>query len=277
MKKVLFQSDDFGLSHGVTDGIIRAIEDGIIRNTGLFVNMDSSEYAVKRIKAIKNVDFSLGIDINLVAGRPVSRSTQVPHLIDDSGLFLNSKKMMQKSPLVALEGILSIFEDDPYPYEEVLVEVENQVQHFIKMMGKTPDYMSPHSLMTPNIERATKEVAEKYHIYRLVDMMNNPRIKPLPGFLALSKNIPAMDQLEIDVEKILLEKALPSLQVNDTAYYIFHCGYVDEDLFRRSSMTLRRIKDLQAATSIRVKQFIENEKIELITYKDIVNMLTEND
>ena len=33
MEKLLFQSDDYGISDAVSDGIIKGIKEGIIRNT----------------------------------------------------------------------------------------------------------------------------------------------------------------------------------------------------------------------------------------------------
>ena len=66
MKKLIFQSDDYGISDAVTDGILKGIERGIICQTGLFVNMPSSERAARLIKDKRNV--AVGIDINLVAG-----------------------------------------------------------------------------------------------------------------------------------------------------------------------------------------------------------------
>ena len=69
MKRILFQSDDYGITQAVSEGILRGIREGIIRNTGLFVNLDCSAWAAEKIK---DVDVCLGVDINYVAGKPVS-------------------------------------------------------------------------------------------------------------------------------------------------------------------------------------------------------------
>ena len=42
--KLLTQSDDYGFTRGVTCGILDAIENGVVRNTGLFVNMPEGEH-----------------------------------------------------------------------------------------------------------------------------------------------------------------------------------------------------------------------------------------
>ena len=55
----------------------------------------------------------------------------------------------------------------------------------------------------------------------------------------------------------------------ETGYYIFHCGYIDADLFKVSSLTLRRAVDLDAALSKNIQKYIRQNQIELITYKDL--------
>ena len=46
--KLLTQSDDYGFTRGVACGILDAIEDGVVRNAGLFVNMPESERAASQ-------------------------------------------------------------------------------------------------------------------------------------------------------------------------------------------------------------------------------------
>ena len=59
-KRLLMQSDDYGITGAVSAGIRTAIEFGLIRNTGLFVNMPASEKAARDILA---EDVCRGIDI----------------------------------------------------------------------------------------------------------------------------------------------------------------------------------------------------------------------
>ena len=266
MKRILFQSDDYGITQAVSDGILRGVQEGIIRNTGLFVNMESSAYAADRIR---DTDVCLGIDINYVAGRPVSAPEQIPHLVNEDGRFYSSRELLERNKLLSMDGIIFLFETDPYPYEEIRIETENQVKRFRELTGRWPEYLHPHSVCTPNTERAAQEIAEKYHIFHSTDMMNSPVYHCLPGAIALSKGVSLEEQLKQDVEKELLETSLPALQDGETGYYIFHCGYVDADLFQVSSLTLKRMLDLKAALSKRVKEYIQQNNIELITYREL--------
>lgn len=266
MKRLLFQSDDYGITEAVSKGIIKGIQDGIIRNTGMFVNMPCSAVAAENIK---QVDVCLGIDINLVAGRPVTDPKLIPHLVDEQGNFITSRKQLASNKLVSMDDIIFHFEEDPYPYDEVLLETENQLKRFIDLTGKMPEYFHPHSLCTPNTEKAAKEIAEKHGIFQSVTMMYDTRYRQLPGAIVLSKNASIEDQIQQDVEKDLLETTLPALQEGETGYYICHCGYVDYDLFLQSSLTLRRIKDLSAVLSPAVKEYLAKNEIELISYRDL--------
>ena len=50
MIQLLVQSDDYGITSGVSAGIREGVKNGIIRNTGLFVNMPASYQAAQEIK-----------------------------------------------------------------------------------------------------------------------------------------------------------------------------------------------------------------------------------
>ena len=98
MKYLLFQSDDYGITNGVSDGILYGIKNGVVRNTGLFVNMASSKLSAQKIKDIPGID--VGIDINYVAGYPVSDINEVKSLVDEKGHFIPSKKYIKNNKLI---------------------------------------------------------------------------------------------------------------------------------------------------------------------------------
>lgn len=114
-----------------------------------------------------------------------------------------------------------------------LLETENQVKRFQELTGKMPEYPHPHSLITPNTDRAAREIAAKYGIYTPWICWLAKACRELPGAIMNRKGLGLEAQLQPPVEQNLLEHALPSMQDDETAYYIFHCGYVDADLFQR--------------------------------------------
>lgn len=265
-KRLLMQSDDYGITGAVSAGIRKALDFGLIRNTGMFVNMPASKQAALDILSY---DVCLGIDINYVCGKPVSDPSLLPHMVDENGNFISSGKMASQNKLLHMDelGLISTFEEDPYPYEEILLETQNQVERFIELTGKKPEYIHPHSLMTPNCYKAAKEVAKEYGILHTLDMMHQYRI--LPGTFDGAKGDSVESQMKYDVTGNLINRAIPSMTKDETCYFICHCGWVDYDLFQYTSLTLRRLKDLSAMCDPQLKDFIEKEGIELITYRDL--------
>ena len=55
MGKVIFNSDDFGYSHGVNYGIVDAYQRGILTSTTLMANMPGFEHAVKLKKELPDL------------------------------------------------------------------------------------------------------------------------------------------------------------------------------------------------------------------------------
>lgn len=265
-KRLLMQSDDYGITGAVSAGIRSAIEFGLIRNTGLFVNMPASE---KAVADILDYDVCLGIDINYVCGKPVSDPALVPHMVDEEGNFISSERMAKRSKLLHMDelNLISTFEEDPYPYEEILLETENQVKRFIELTGRKPEYIHPHSLMSDNCCKAAHEIAEKYGIFHTLDMMHRYRI--LPGTFDGTKGSSVESQMEYDVRGNLINNAIPTMGENETCYFICHCGWADYELFNYTTLTLRRLKDLSAMTDMYLKEYIQKNEIELITYRDL--------
>ena len=270
MKQLLIQSDDFGFTYGVTDGTIHAIKNGIIKNTGLFVNMKSSEYAANRVK---DLDVCLGIDINLVAGRPVSDPSLVPHLVREDGHFRSSRQILKDYPKYKTDRYLYIFDgEDPFPYDECLIETENQVKRFIELLGRKPEYINGHSVITPNTENAAKEIALKYGIENRSSALyfESDRFNDLSYF---GDYVPRGfdDQLNSSYKDYILNKVLPNLKEDKIQFFVGHCGYFDKDLVYETSLTVQRINDVDMATDPDIIKYIEENDIKLITYRDIEN------
>lgn len=263
--KLLFQSDDYGITEGVACGTLKGIRDGLIRNTGLFVNMPSSEFAAEQIKYYPQCCF--GIDINLVAGRPISPLDQVPSLVKPSGEFYTSGEIVAKSDVSLMDLKFDKMENDPYPLDETLIEAENQVKRFMELVGKKPGYIQGHSLLTPNINKALEMMAEKYEIPYTMNFLkeHNFHWVTINWYI---RPFPVEKQLQIDVEEGLM-KVIPEVLDHEYSFLVSHVGFVDEDLFRCSNYTIIRAKDLFMACSPRLKAFVETHKVELITYDDL--------
>ena len=151
-------------------------------------------------------------------------------------------------------------------HDQLYAEFDAQVQKFIELVGKVPDYIHAHAYGTATTEKVRREIAQKY---------NRPYSKTTADILI--GNYANMGwyimgspeaQLKEDLASYIVENR-SGFDMDGYGYLITHCGYADAPLFEMSSFNLCRVKDLEALTSDRVKNWIKENNIELITYNDL--------
>ena len=89
-RKLIINADDFGFNREITDGIVESHHNGVVTSTTLMINMPAAEYAVER--APDCPDMSIGLHVNLTAGRPVSDPSEIPSIVGSDGMFLGYQK-----------------------------------------------------------------------------------------------------------------------------------------------------------------------------------------
>jgi predicted glycoside hydrolase/deacetylase ChbG (UPF0249 family) len=140
-KRLIINADDFGLSRGITDGIILTHEKGILTSTSLMVNQPATEYAISRAEDAQ--DLGIGIHLNLTQGRPVLPRDRVRTLIDEEGNFFTCGTLAKK--LLRLQ--VSAYE----------IEAEFRAQiRLMKSYGLMPTHADSHHRihMYPSAARA---------------------------------------------------------------------------------------------------------------------------
>lgn len=85
MNGVIVGADDLGLSPGVTQGILDAHRDGVVRSTSLLVTFPGAEEGATLARAERRLE--VGLHIDLVGGHPASDAARVPSLVDAEGRF----------------------------------------------------------------------------------------------------------------------------------------------------------------------------------------------
>jgi predicted glycoside hydrolase/deacetylase ChbG (UPF0249 family) len=81
-------ADDLGVSRGVTDGILRCIDEGPVEGTSIVANGAAFDYAVTALSSRRRV--ALSVHLNLVEGPPVVPAGELDLLVDARGLLRNS-------------------------------------------------------------------------------------------------------------------------------------------------------------------------------------------
>ena len=121
--KILVQSDDFGFTKAVVDGMVDRFENGIITSTGLFANMPTRDYAVSKMRQFPNICFD--IDINVVSGPSCADSKLLPTLCNQrTGYFIKTSERLKDSEWGKKEF---------KPYDEVYIEECAQIEKFIEL------------------------------------------------------------------------------------------------------------------------------------------------
>lgn len=246
--KLIINADDFGLTSGVTKGIHDCLTKGVLTSTTLMVTMPYFLDAVKIIRenSLKNI----GLHLNISLGSPLTKC--------DSLVNLDNKFIKPK--------ILTT--DDKYKCEDICNEFNAQYQRFVKYLDQNPSHLDSHLYVHQIFEKVKKEIVilgEKIEVpVRDTDTKFYKKITFERNFKALKgENLDDM----IDKFKNLIMKN-KKLGV-DVLELMVHPGYVDDDLMKISSYNLGRKLELDVLMSSTIRTFLENEKIQLISYLDL--------
>jgi predicted glycoside hydrolase/deacetylase ChbG (UPF0249 family) len=93
-KRLVVNADDFGMSRGISDGILLAHRFGFLTSASLMVNMPGTDYALERLVSVSAL--SVGIHLNICRGKPISPVRDVPSLVDANGDFYPPPVMIRK-------------------------------------------------------------------------------------------------------------------------------------------------------------------------------------
>jgi len=265
--KLLVQGDDFGFTRGVTYGIIDAIDNGILRCTGLFTNMPSSEFAASFIKDRPQACF--GIDFNIVSGPSVADPRKIPALVDENGEFIRSTVRVKDPRFQTEEGRIEMF-----PYEQVDMEIRAQYQRFIELTGKKPGYLHGHSLMHENYMKSIRNLSAETGIPFSMDITSKYKFGSL--FAKMGPKAPGMNKKVFDPEAQLAKDSIKQVldnkdYLNSFEYAMIggHPGYIDAELLKLTTLSLERCKDQEMCVSPEIRKWVEESGIELITYYDL--------
>jgi chitin disaccharide deacetylase len=142
VRTLIVNADDFGLTRGVSAGILAAHRDGIVSSTTVLVTADPDR---AQLAQARDAGLGLGLHVNLTLGRPLTRGRS---LVDRSGAFLRDPRR------AAAVG-------DP---REVRAEIRAQVARFETLVGRLPTHLDTHhhvGLYAP-VREAVLELAREH-------------------------------------------------------------------------------------------------------------------
>lgn len=258
-KQLVVSADDFGFSRAYSAGNIRVVTEGVATVLALMSNMEAAPYAVDlRNRYAPHVEMSL--HVNFVQGRPVSDPEDIPSLVNGEGAFYRSSAWRGDDP------------SDPkcvgdvYPtYEDLKRETEAQIERFRELTGSYPLHFEGHSTMTEPIRDAFRDIAAERGIHCSVqEPLGTDRMRSCSEM-----NIKgSMDILNCgcSVEDWLSGTFDVPACPYDIAILHFHPGYIDQFVLDNTSLTLPRCRDLETLCDPRVREWIDEQGIELVGY-----------
>jgi predicted glycoside hydrolase/deacetylase ChbG (UPF0249 family) len=125
-RRLIVNADDFGLTAGVSRGILRAHRDGLVTSTTVLASLapqpelDAAAASERRL--------GLGLHFNLTWGRPVSPADAVSSLVDAEGSFGRD---------------LAALGDRARP-DDVRREADAQIEAFRRRFGRMPTHLDSH-------------------------------------------------------------------------------------------------------------------------------------
>jgi predicted glycoside hydrolase/deacetylase ChbG (UPF0249 family) len=121
-RRLIVNADDWGLTRGVSDGILAAHRHGIVSSTTVLVTAALDREQVARLR---DSGLGVGLHVNLTLGAPLTRGRS---LVDADGRFVRDARRAAGRVTAA----------------DVRAEVEAQVERFESAIKRSPTHLDSH-------------------------------------------------------------------------------------------------------------------------------------
>ncbi len=216
MKKLVFNSDDFGYSKAFNEGIKRGFLSGVLTSTCVLANGEAFDEAIDEVLP-QISPIGLGVHLNIIEGSSLTN----PRLLTDSKGNFN-------------QGYISILYKSYNKdfIEEIEKEFRAQIE---KVLSKTQvDHINSHihTHAIPEIFKLTCKLAKEYNIKNIRTQFEKPYIIPsINKHLTLKYPVNLIKLGLLDTFTIINKNYLKqtSLTTNDYILGVSYTGYMDEN------------------------------------------------
>jgi hopanoid biosynthesis associated protein HpnK len=287
MKQLILNADDFGMTLGVNDGIIRAHREGILTSATLMANGEAFDDAVERARA--NKELGVGCHLVLVGGKCVATKDSVASLVDAGGNLPDSLPLFVAK---ISSGIIRT--------EEIERELRAQIGR-VRAAGIEPTHLDTHkhTHAHPRVMEALGKVAKECGIARVRKPIENLRdswetsqaggqgvsmqilaagaVRAIaPQFTAISRRYGLLSPdhflglaMTGQLGPTVLRGVIGTV-VDGTTEIMLHPGICDADLARSGSRLQKQREDeLQGLLDPGVRSAVTERGIRLISYREL--------
>jgi len=121
-RRLIVNADDFGLTRGVSAGILDAHRHGLVTSTTVLVTADVDP---EQLAMARDSGLGIGVHVNLTLGAPLTRARS---LVDAKGRFVRDARR------VAAQADAS----------DVEAEIAAQLERFETLVGRAPTHLDTH-------------------------------------------------------------------------------------------------------------------------------------
>lgn len=254
---LLIRSDDAGMSHSVNMALERLIKSGLPVSISIMMPTPWYQETVELLK--RYPDVSVGIHLTLNSEwrnyrwGPVAGRSAVPSLVDAEGYFYPSGAAL---------------ENNTPNIREVETELRAQIERAMRT-GLKIDYVDYHmgtALRTPEFREVTERLAREFGL----------GMSGYFGETMASPQYAAAPSAKIDSLTTLVQRLVPGVNV-----VITHVGIDDAELGALldmndsnplPDMSKHRNGELNALTSSKFRDTLKSRSVQLITYRDLIEM-----
>jgi predicted glycoside hydrolase/deacetylase ChbG (UPF0249 family) len=243
LKTLIVNADDFGLTRGVSRGILEAGARGIVTSTTVIVNRQIDPDLVAELGAST---LGAGLHLNLTLGAPLADPRRVPSLVDGEGRFVRDPR----------EAAARAAKD------EARIELGNQIDAFRRLFGRFPTHLDSHHHVGQH-EPILELVLEFARALRVPVRSQDDRVRSAARLAKL--RTPDHFAGESGPEPCWSpERVLAELRAlrDGVTEFMTHPGYFDEEL-AYSRYGRQRETELAGLTDPRARELIAREGIGL--------------
>lgn len=252
--QLIIRADDIGYSEAVNYGIEKSVKEGLIRSAGLMPNMPAAAHG---LKLLEGTGICIGQHTNLCLGKPCADPKLIPSLLDENGNLKSSRTYREAWKNGEEFTVL----------EEMVIEIEAQYLRFKELVGHEPGYFEAHAVMNRNLVRGLEIVAERYGLKYNDNAMGINGPGQIGG---KSIMMCPMESMRPDYDPWqCLRNAVAGARSDMPNVFVCHPGYLDDFLLNSSTLTVNRTKEVAMLCDPAMKQWLEEQGVELITYDDV--------
>lgn len=301
MRKLIVNADDFGLTVGVNRAILETSTAGVVSSATLMANGPAFENAVTAARLVPKL--SVGCHVVLVDGTPVSPPRTIDTLLAirsaEPGKFYSSlsafaaRAMLggfDRDQLVAeitaqIKKIqaagLEVTHLDSHKHAHIFPEILTALLRAARICGvraiRNP--IVPIKAMPARQFKQRRDLWKRYGQVRMLRTFSKPFLQRTKraGLLTPDGVIGVVEtgSPESSGYSLLLRDTLSNLP-DGTWEFVCHPGYSDADLRATHTRLLEsRDEERRLLTSPELRQFLEEQKIGLISYKEFMEQSAE--